>query len=175
MDVDRPVELPPFARPVRTLERGVHPFVALLPEIGASPALRRIGNAAHQAETLVRNAVVDIRPDPSFCWVDHAVPCIVLSERYYRSGSDLDLYLDLLHEVTHIRQHHEGKDLWDEGFEYHRRPTEIEGYAVAIEEGRRLGMTEAAIFEHLSNPWMSPAQVRELLASINALLAIPAR
>jgi hypothetical protein len=169
-EMDRRVELPPFARPVRDLASGVYPYLTLLPAIFESPALKRIGNAAHKGEELVRAAVVHIRPDQSFCWVDEDVPCIVLSERYYKTGSDLDLYLDLLHEVTHIRQHHEGKDLWDSSFEYHRRPTEIEGYAVAIEEGRRLGMSEAAIFEHLSNPWMSPAQVKELLEAINAHL-----
>jgi hypothetical protein len=169
--MDMRVELPPFARPVRNLESGVHPYLTLLPSIVESPALRRIGNATHRGDELVRAAVVHIRPDQSFCWVDESVPSIVLSERYYRSGSDLDLYLDLLHEVTHIRQHHEGKDLWDSSFEYHRRPTEIEGYAVAIEEGRRLGMSEAAIVEHLSNPWMSPAQVRELLEAIDSFLS----
>jgi hypothetical protein len=53
----------------------------------------------------------------------------------------------------------------------HRRPTEIEGYAVAVEEGRRLGMSEDEIVVHLSNPWMSPTDVRELLAGIDRFLA----
>jgi hypothetical protein len=32
------------------------------------------------------------------------------------------------------------------------RPTEIEGYAVAIEEGRRLGMSSEDISDHLATP-----------------------
>lgn len=164
------LDLPSFARPVRGLPSGLHPYLVVLPGIVESPALQRIGTAQHLGEDVVRSAQVHIRPENSFCWVDVSVPCIVLSERYYQTGDEVDLYLDLLHELTHIRQHAQGRDLWDRSFAYHRRPTEIEGYAVAVGEARRIGMSEAEILAHLSNPWMSPAEVQELLGSINAFL-----
>jgi hypothetical protein len=63
------------------------------------------------------------------------------------------LYLDLLHELTHLRQLDEGLDLWDERFAYVHRPTEIEGHAIAIEEGRRLGMTSEDVSDHLAALW----------------------
>src|SRR5271155_4022756 len=130
------IDLPPFTRPVRLLRPGEYPFLALLPSVAESPALRRIAKGGHRGEDIVSRALVHIRPERSFCWVDVSVPCIVLAQNYYETGSDLDL--DLLHEVTHVRQHLEGRDLWDASFPYHKRPTEIEGYAVAVEEGRRL-------------------------------------
>jgi hypothetical protein len=165
------LELPAFARPIRGILPGDHGYLAFLPRIAESPALARIGNAKISGSELVKAARVQIRPERSYCWVDVDVPCIVLAQNYYETGTDLDLYLDLLHELTHVRQHHEGRDLWDSTYAYHRRPTEIEGYAVAVEEGRRLGMSEDEIVVHLSNPWMSPTDVRELLAGIDRFLA----
>ena len=39
-----------------------------------------------------------------------------------------------------------------------------------IEEGLRLGMTEAKIFQHLSNPWMTTAEVRRLRKNVERFL-----
>lgn len=159
-----------FSPPVRGLKPGTHPFLALLPEALESPAMRFIGTDRFPGPEVIQGAKVCLVPENGFCWVDVTVPCIVLSLAYYQTGSDLDLYLDLLHEVTHIRQILEGRDVWDENYPYHRRPTEIEGYAVAVSEGRRLGLTEKAIRDHLNNPWMTPSQVTELLAGVNVFL-----
>jgi hypothetical protein len=118
----------------------------------------------------LNSARVNIDGVQGFCWIDQEVPCIVLSESYYREGAELDLYLDLLHELTHIRQHFEGQELWDEHFAYVDRLTEIEGYAVAVEEGRRLGMGDAELVRHLSNPWMTEDDVQRLIANVEGFL-----
>ncbi|MBI5496894.1 MAG: hypothetical protein HY904_17905 [Deltaproteobacteria bacterium] len=163
--------LPDFAVVDRSLPEGLHPYAALLPHVLQSPALRRITPSAEAARTLVAGARVAVQAGRGYAYVDVNVPCIVLSEWYYRGGSGLDLYLDLLHELTHLRQLSEGADLWDERFAYVDRPTEIEGYAVAVEEGRRLGMTPVMVQRHLSNPWMTAEDVVRLVAHIDRLLA----
>ncbi len=163
--------LPNFARLDRSLPAGLHPYLALLPRAAESPALRRIETAAFPAGRLLESARVLIQPGEGYAFVDVEWPAIVLFESYYRRGSALDLYLDLLHELTHIRQLQEGHDLWDERFEYVDRITEIEGYAVAVEEGRRLGMTDEHVIRHLSNPWMTPEDVRRLDEHIVKFLA----
>lgn len=160
-----------FAPPVRGLPPGDHRFLALLPGGLDSPALGLVGSARFPGRTVLEGARVRICPGPGYCWIDETVPVIVLAGEHYRTGGDLDLYLDLLHEATHLRQLLEGRDVWDERFPYHRRPTEIEGYAVAVFEGRRLGLDEAGIRAHLANPWMSPAEVDELHALVDAHLA----
>jgi hypothetical protein len=50
------------------------------------------------------------------------------------------------------------------------RPTEIEGYAVAVEEGIRLGMTEEQVIQHLSNPWLDDSEVERLRRNIDRFL-----
>ncbi|MGC4121227.1 MAG: hypothetical protein QM765_42950 [Myxococcales bacterium] len=163
--------LPSYARVDRSLPAGNHRYLELLPNVAKSPALKRISSDPKICQQLIKQAVVQIRGQRGYAFVDVETPCIVLSESYYQKGAALDLYLDLLHEVTHLRQLAEGFDLWDDRFEYVDRPTEVEGYAVAIEEGRRLGMTELDVFQNLSNPWMTEAEVRRLIGHIDTYLA----
>ena len=165
--------LPEFAQVVRCLPDGMHDYLELLPRAAESPALRRIAPDPAVRERLLAGAKVRIETMRSFCWVDVVVPCIVLNSGYYRDGSELDLYLDLLHELTHLRQVAEGRNVWDESYEYVDRPTEVEAYAVAVEEGRRLGMNDEDVVHHLSNPWMSAADVQKLVANIEAVIGRP--
>jgi len=165
------IHLPDYACVVRALPRGDHPYRALLPRLAESPAARRIESSSIPLGRLLDSARVRIAPGDGYVWIDEEVPAIVLVEEYYRCGSPLDLYLDLIHELTHLRQLAEGSDVWDERFRYVERPTEIEGYAVAIEEGRRLGMTGAEIMSHLSNPWMTGTEVLRLRENVDRFLS----
>lgn len=163
--------MPEFALLARELSPGLHPYLRIFPRAAESPGVARIEPDAKKREALLRDALVMIKPGPGFAYVDVETPCIVLAEDYYRTGTDVDLYLDMLHELAHIRQHHEGRDLWDERFAYVDRITEVEGYAVAVEEGRRLGMTDDDVIAHLSNPWMDEEDVRKLQVNVADFLA----
>jgi len=167
-------ELPEYARVVRTLECGLHPYRRLLPGFEESPAVRRIATEAIPIRPLLDSAFVEIAKGEGFCFVNVESPenpFIMLFESYYIQGNPLDLYIDLAHELTHLRQHAEGKELWDHELHYVDRPTEIEGYAVAVEEGIRLGMTEEQVIRHLSNPWLSPAETARLRVNIERFLS----
>lgn len=165
-----PIQLPEYARVVRNLPRGLHPYRSLLPRFEESPVARRIESPAIPIGSLLDNARVKIKPGDGYIWVDIKIPAIVLIEDYYHRADPLDLYLDLAHELTHLRQLAEGKNLWDQSLHYVDRPTEIEGYAVAVQEGFRLGMTDEDIRDHLSNPWMNDNEVDRLIANIERFL-----
>ncbi len=174
MSVQRAPSLPPYAHVVRDLGLGTHPFLHLLPRVAESPAVARIATRETPLAILLASARVAIESGDGYAYVDVDRPAIVLAASYYRHGNALDLYLDLLHELTHLRQLAEGADLWDERFAYVDRITEIEGYAVAVEEGRRLGMTDSEVVHHLSNPWMTEADVQRLIGHIGRFLGGPA-
>lgn len=163
--------VPSFGLLDRKLPSGLHPYTRVLPGAAQSPGLARISPDAAMRARLLKEALVYIKPGGGFAYVDVETPCIVLAEEYYRTGADIDLYMDMLHELTHIRQHYEGLDLWDERYAYVDRPTEIEGYAVAVEEGRRLGMDDDDVVEHLTNPWMDDEDVQRLLTHTQDFLA----
>lgn len=167
----RTYAVPEFGLLKRDLPAGLHRYLDIFPRAEESPGLARIEGDAKRREILLKEALVQIKSGPGFAYVDVETPCIVLAEEYYKTGTDLDLYLDMLHELTHIRQHHEGRDLWDERFAYVDRITEVEGYAVAVEEGRRLGMGDGEVIAHLSNPWMDEEDVRKLQENIRDFLS----
>jgi hypothetical protein len=164
------IELPEYAIVNRTLGCGLHPYRSLLPRLEESPAVRRIETPAVPVSPLIDSARVKIKPGRGYLYVDVQIPAIALIEEYYREGNSLDLYLDLVHELTHLRQLAEGKNIWDHSLHYVDRPTEIEGYAVAVEEGIRLGMTEAQVIRHLSNPWLNKEEVARLRGNIERFL-----
>lgn len=160
-----------YPAPIRGMKIGDHSFLSILPVASDSPAIKLIETDEFSGSFLLEKAIVRIVAQEGFCWVDETVPCIALTQNYYQIGRDLDLYLDLIHELTHIRQVFEGRNIWDESLPYHRRPTEIEGYAMAVAECYRLGVDEKTVIQHLSNPWMNKSQVTELIMSINAFLS----
>jgi hypothetical protein len=164
------IALPEYALVVRALPSGDHPYRRLLPKIDESPVARRIESSLTPLGALLDGARIRIKQREGYCFVDIKIPAIILSEAYYHAANPIDLYLDMAHELTHLRQLAEGQDLWDQSLEYVDRPTEIEGYAVAVEEGFRLGMTEAEIMHHLSNPWMSDAETARLRKNIEQFL-----
>jgi len=163
-------DLPEYAQVVRDLPCGLHPYRHLLPRLEESPVARRIESPSTPLASLVDGARVLIKSGGDYCFVDVQIPAIVLFVEYYERANPLDLYLDLAHELTHLRQLAEGKELWDRSLHYVDRPTEIEGYAVAVEEGLRLGMSETQILQHLSNPWLNESEVARLRKNVERFL-----
>jgi hypothetical protein len=91
---------------------------------------------------------------------------LVVSTHYLRTGNRRDIYLDVIHELVHVRQFREGKKLFPKGFNYPEAPTEIEAYRACIAEGRRLGMSDRELFQYLKVEWMDEAELRKLARNV---------
>lgn len=91
---------------------------------------------------------------------------LIVSAYYLRNGDSVSKYLDVLHELVHVRQYREGRELFDETYEYYERPTELEAYRHAVKEARKLGMPDSEIFEYLKVDWMNEDEVRRLARNI---------
>jgi hypothetical protein len=101
-----------------------------------------------------------------YMYVDGADGHLVISKAYLNRGDKTDIYLDLIHELCHIKQFLEGKELFDPRYEYVDRPTEIEAYRYCIAEAKRLGLGEARILVYLKTEWMSSADLDKLIQNI---------
>ena len=97
---------------------------------------------------------------------DEGKGSIVVNIPYLKKGHEVHLYLDVIHELVHIRQHMEGKELWDKKFAYVDRPTEIEAYEAAVVEARKLGLSESEIVEYLKVEWVTEAEFRRMLKTL---------
>ncbi len=92
---------------------------------------------------------------------------LIVSARYLRSGAERDIYLDIIHELVHVKQFMNGLELHDARFRYSDRPTEIEAFNYAVKEARRIGMSDREIYEYLRTEWMSDDEVNLLANAVN--------
>ena len=92
---------------------------------------------------------------------------IMVSSRYLNNGDKVDIYLDVIHELTHVKQFFEGKELFDINYGYTERPTEVEAYRNAVKEAKRLGLGDERICEYLKTEWMSEEELKRLAKALN--------
>jgi hypothetical protein len=91
---------------------------------------------------------------------------VFVSANYLKQGDARSIYLDVVHELVHVRQFREGKALFDETYEYVDRPTELEAYKHTVKEARRLGMSDDEIFDYLKVTWLNDQEVRRLAENL---------
>lgn len=99
--------------------------------------------------------------------VDNVDGNLIINRRYLKRGNREDIYLDVIHELVHVRQWLEGKDLFDPHFEYVDRPTEIEAYAYTINEARKMGWSDSRIYQYLKTDWLSEKELQQLTKNIS--------
>lgn len=87
---------------------------------------------------------------------------LMVNPRYLNSGNRLDIHLDIIHELVHIRQFMEGMELFDAKYSYVERPTEIEAYRYAVKEAKKLGQSDERICEYLKTEWINDDDLKRL-------------
>lgn len=92
---------------------------------------------------------------------------LIISAYYLNNGDMTDIYLDVIHELVHVRQFMEGKELFDNRYDYIDRPTEIEAYRHAVEEAKKLGLSDERICEYLKTEWMNDEELKRLAKTLN--------
>jgi len=95
--------------------------------------------------------------------VDGETGDLWVSKPYLEVADERYLYLDVIHELVHVRQFQEGKELFDRRYEYVDRPTEIEAYRATLKEARRIGYKGKALVEYLRVDWVSEADFMRFL------------
>lgn len=105
-----------------------------------------------------------------YMYVDGDDGHLVISKSYLKNGDKTEIYLDLIHELCHVKQFMEGKELFDPNYSYVDRPTEIEAYRYAVQEARRIGMPENRIGHYLKTEWISDQDLHRLAKSVDVNL-----
>jgi hypothetical protein len=97
---------------------------------------------------------------------------LMVNKRYLNNGDKTDIYLDVVHELCHVKQHMDGKPLFDQNYDYVDRPTEVEAYRYTVQEAKRLGLSDEHILRYLQTEWMSDDDLRQLVKNIGIDLQI---
>ncbi|MCJ7632243.1 hypothetical protein MUP77_07600 [Candidatus Bathyarchaeota archaeon] len=120
-----------------------------------------------KTEEVLHNLRVEFIPLVGYMGVNGLNGHLIVNPNYLRNGDRLDVHLDVIHELVHIRQFIEGRELFDNNYSYVQRPTEVEAYRYAVEEARRLGQSDERIYDYLETPWMSIEDHRQLARTLN--------
>jgi hypothetical protein len=149
---------------VRKAKIGHHQFTNVFEGFNRVKAVRAI--FGKETDDVLESLSVEISRGRGYMRINDHKGSIVVSSIYLKTGREVDVYLDVIHELVHIRQHREGKELWDRRYEYIDRPTEIEAYKVAVREARRLGMGEEEVAQYLKVEWISQEAFERFLKNV---------
>jgi hypothetical protein len=180
---DAPSKSPPGFRVTRDLPIGRHPLLAAFPGLDRLPLAEKLEpDPADRARLFDETCVEVVDADlwmyvapwelpPGSRWRRRPVvapgsDCIVVGQSHLRESPTLMLFMDIYHELCHVRQRHGGANLWPDGVRYVDRWTEVEAYRLVVEEARRLGVSNEFLREYLKVEWISAEEHRDLLASL---------
>lgn len=102
--------------------------------------------------------------------VDNTDGHLMVNGKYLNSGDKTDIYLDVVHELCHVKQWMEGRELFDERYDYVDRPTEVEAYRYTVQEAKRLGLKEERILLYLKTEWLSSQDLKRLVKNMDVEL-----
>ena len=142
-----------------------YPFIDYFKGLEKAKAIRNI--FGEKTEEVLRNLRVEFTWVRSYMWVSSTDGHLTVSSHYMDNGDRIDIYLDLIHELVHVKQFLEGKELFDTRYDYIDRPTEIEAYRHAVEEAKNLGLSDEKICKYLKTEWMSNEDLKRLAKTLN--------
>ena len=143
-----------FPRVNRRIRAGKHPLTKVFPGLDADPAFVKIFPDGVYQEVLEKCYIEAVAED-MYMYIDDSDGHVVAGLEYLKTGEPWVLYLDAIHELTHIRQWRAGRPLWDQRYTYVDRPTEVEAYQVAVNRAKELGISEREICDYLRVEWVS--------------------
>jgi hypothetical protein len=129
------------------------------------PLIRCVGDTAVLKQMLDRTRVT-LRDEDGYMYVNDEDGSLVIGLEYLKNGQLNHLYLDVIHELVHVRQFLQGRNLFDERYRYVDRPTEIEAYRCCVEEGRKMGMSDKEIAQYLYVEWITEKDHVRLLKTL---------
>ncbi len=152
----------------RDVKIAMYPFTRYFKGFENVAAVREV--FGEKTERVLSNLMVEFAGIRGYMGVSELDGHLIMGARYLNEGNIVDIYLDIIHELVHVRQFMEGKELFDSDYAYIERPTEIEAYRHAVKEARRLGMDDDRICEYLRTEWMSDEDLQRLAKTVGVKL-----
>ncbi len=91
---------------------------------------------------------------------------LIISSHHLKNSKFEIVYLDIIHELCHVRQFMDGRVLFDSRYDYVDSPIEIEAYRVTVNEAISIGMSREEIREYLKVDWINEQQLETLAKNV---------
>jgi len=151
----------------RRLEPGQYRLTEVFADIRTYGILSAIFADAEEIDRVVANTKVLVVDQPYEMYVNNDDASITIGLTHLRRASDEFLYLDIIHELCHVKQHLQGRNLYDRSKAYVDRETEIDAYRITVQEARRIGLNDDAIANYLHVSWITPEEHKRLARSLD--------
>jgi len=152
-------------RIMREAKISTYPFTDYFKGFEKVEAVKRI--FGEKTNEVLRNLRIEFSSRRGYMGVSHVDGHLMISADYLSKGDVVDIYLDIIHELVHVKQFMEGKELFDNNYRYVDRPTELEAFRHAVDEARNIGLDDERICEYLRTEWMSDGDLERLAKALN--------
>lgn len=128
--------------------------------------LQKVFGSIEELDDVFSKTKIIVDTNTHYMHVKNDDAIIVVSLNHLKNSDKIILYLDIVHELVHVKQQRQGLDLYDKSYSYVDRPTEIEAYIVAVEEAKRLGMEHHEIIDYLHVEWITADEHQRLASHV---------
>jgi hypothetical protein len=150
----------------RNTQIGEYKLTGVFGGLESSSSLLKVFGSKAQMTKIMKHLKLKVEPNDSGLWLDRDTGTICIGSKHLTSAKSDFLYLDAIHVLVHVRQFLEGRDLYDQSFEYVDRPTELEAYRMTVAEARRVGMNETEILNYLRMDAADDSELGKLMEKI---------
>jgi hypothetical protein len=149
---------------IRNVQATTYPFTRYFEGFETTEAVKEIFK--DKTKQVLKNLQVEFIGRRGYMGVSNLDGHLIISSEYLQKGDRIDIFLDIIHELVHVKQFINGKELFDHNYSYVDRPTEIEAYRYTVEVALKIGLDEARICDYLKTEWMSDADFRALIKNL---------
>ena len=150
----------------RDVKAGTYTLSEIFDGLKESEILRQVFKTKKELDEVFSNLSVIVEQKDHYMYVKNDDGSVVVGLAHIQKSDSRILYLDIIHELVHVRQQRAGLDLYDKSYSYVDRPTEIEAYKVTVSEARRLGMSDKEILDYLQVEWITPKEHERLATHV---------
>jgi predicted nucleotidyltransferase len=150
----------------RDLQDGHYRLEDIFENLKSVEILLKVFKSKENLDDVFEKTVVIVDGSSHYMHVKNEDASIVVGKDHLKNSEKKILYLDIIHELVHVKQHRQGLDLYDSSYNYVDRPTEVEAYEIAVEEAKKLGMNDSEIFDYLHVEWISPDEHKRLASRV---------
>ena len=150
----------------RDIKPGTYSLDEIFDGLKHLPVLMEVFKTKNELDDVFSKTNVIVEEKDHYMFVKNDDGTIVIGYDHLKNSDSKILYLDIVHELVHVKQQRSGLDLYDKLYSYVDRPTEIEAYEVAVKEAKQLGMSDEEIVNYLFVEWITPQEHKRLASHV---------
>ena len=150
----------------RNTEIGEYRLTDVFGGLDSSSSLTKVFGSRSQVTKIMEHLKLRVGSSDSGPWLDRNTGTICIGSKHLRGAKSDFLYLDVIHVLVHVCQFLEGRDPYDQAFEYVERPTELEAYRYTVAEARSVGLDESEILRYLRMDAADDSELGKLMDKI---------